>query len=67
MRRICIISSYIKARGGNKDVQEFLALSDKQLQFLLEDKKNDYLQDRAVREKKWVHQEFDTVIKGSDL
>jgi hypothetical protein len=53
-----IIANYLSKRGGKADVVEFLALSDQQLQFLLEDKKNNYLQQRAVEMKKMPHRMF---------
>ncbi len=64
-----IIANYLRARGGDKDVKEFVALADKQLQFLMDDKKNDYLQERAVRTKKMVHQFFggDGKLFGSSI
>ena len=53
-----VIEGYLLKRGGQADVAEFLALSDRQLQFLLEDKKNNYLQQRAVEMKRMIHRMF---------
>ncbi len=51
-----VIANYLQKRGGNRDVADFLALSDQQLQFLIEDKKNNYLHQRAVQMKKAIDQ-----------
>jgi hypothetical protein len=55
-----VIANYLSKRGGKADVAEFLALSDQQLQFLLEDKKNNYLQQRAVETQEMIYQMFES-------
>jgi len=50
------IANYFSLRRGAEGVQVFLNLADEKLQFLIENRKNNYIQKRAGNLKKSIHQ-----------